>query len=67
MIWFILFFILAFGLALYQMRRQRKPAKEIAVFCTIASIGFVCWIFVFLERPLKPNHWIAWVIDRLGL
>ncbi|RXZ83154.1 hypothetical protein EBB07_07455 [Paenibacillaceae bacterium] len=67
MIGFIIFFILSFSFAIYLMRRMNKQAKEIVIFCAIAWIGFVLWIFIFLDRPVSPNLWIAWVIDKLGV
>jgi len=66
-IWFIIFFILAFFFAIYLMRKMKKEAKEITIFSTIAWLGFILWIFVFLEHPVSPNKWIAWVINGLGI
>jgi len=67
MISFIVFFILSFCFAIYLMRRTKKQGKEIAVFCVMALLGCFLWIFIFLDRPINPNHLIGWFIEMLGL
>jgi len=67
MIGFIIFFILSFCSAIYLMRQSNKQAKEITVFCVIALLGCLLWIFIFLGHPINPNRLIGWAIETLGI
>ncbi|WP_028563088.1 hypothetical protein [Paenibacillus pinihumi] len=65
MIAFIIFFLLSYCFSIYLMRKMKKQAKEFIMFSVLAWLGFVLWIFIFLDRPVSPNQWITWVIDTV--
>ncbi|OXS54438.1 hypothetical protein B1A99_26145 [Cohnella sp. CIP 111063] len=67
MILFNVIFFVSFAIAVGLMLRLKKRPNEIAVFVTLALLGFVVWILALLERPFKISLWIGWVIDRTGL
>lgn len=67
MIGFIIFFAVSFAFAISFMLRMKKKTKEIVTFVTLALLGFVIWISIFLDKTINPNQWISWVIDLTGL
>jgi hypothetical protein len=67
MIWFILFFVAALGICLATMIHKQKSTKEITLFVIIVLFGFADWISIFIDRKIKPNHYIGQLLDWLNL
>lgn len=65
MILFILSFAVFLVLGTIIMVKDRKKTKEIVLFVALSLLGFIDWVSIFLDHPLKPVNWIGRVIDFL--
>jgi hypothetical protein len=67
----LLISIILAALNLYSLRRfikEKEPARVIAVYTFIATLGLVIGILISIDKtPTSPAEWIQKILEHMGV